>query len=358
MAGKNAKPLNGNDFEQSTTKRTDNQPSRPLGTAGRSKTQEIRAAEVRLGKAVHGLVFNLLPDPSNPYQWTDSMLVAALLKDDIFEDVLKKYAESVANGTIAVSTKGQVSGSVGLETAPQKLREAGLSVLKERVVNLPQVQKVKKAATELKSLYVSEVTSVFHKNDWSQICVVVATGIIGAGIVAGFVDVVNKTKNDKVAGAVSTLVNWTPTTIYEVGDLQATKWKVKVEKSDIEWKPSQGTWKASLFASGEWQVRKDLTLKGRMEVSGSQKGVGGNASVGATFLLGYKYLESVSIDGIMRPAGNYEIVGKLNKKVVVGEQSRFDLFVGVKYQGRYQGAPDREKGAGLAGIAGFELKLD
>lgn len=51
--------------------------------------------------------------------------------------------------------------------------------------------------------------------------------------------------------------------------------------TQFEWKPSANQWKASAYVASEWQVHKDLKLKGRMELLGSNEGASGRFEAGA-----------------------------------------------------------------------------
>ncbi len=357
MKCKNPRPLNGNGADKGTKCRAKHGPSRPVGSQKTDKTPRVNKAEIRVEKAIHGLVFNLLPDPTNPLQWTNSVVAQVLLKDNIFEDVLKKYLEQLASASIEVSTSSgdaAVSHAFKKKSPDKVLANAGTSVLKNRLMKTTQVKKLKSELEGLAKIYGAEIKSVFVNKEWTKMFVVVATGAVAGGIVVGLVDTARRTKSDTLGSVATGLASLIPETLYEVGDL---KLNLKLGHTGIDWTPSKGTWKSSAFVSGQWQAVSAVKLKGRVEVLGSEKGVKGKAQIGATYVIGETYLDSIDGKGTVFTDGNYELLLQLNKRFSGDADTQFDAFIGAKYKGNFSGEPNPDRGNGASVIGGFRLRF-
>jgi len=355
MACKHRKPLNGQCFERGTKARSDNKPSKPVGKGEPTKSSSVQEAEMRVDRAVHGLVFNLLPDSTDPQQWDESVLGEILLKDNLLEEVLKQYLQNVFTGSIEVGPAGKTKVKHGLQSSPEDaLVSAGTSVLKDRLAKNEHVQRLVADLKALGSVYWKEIKTIFVKRDWSQICVVIITGAVAGGLVTGIVDTVHRTKNDTLASGMTGIAGLIPETLYEVGDISRN---LKLGQKGIEWKPSKGTWKTGVFVAGEWNATKSLQLKGRVEFLASDKGVDGAGNVRAIYKIGETYLDSVEAGANALPGGNYELILQFNKSIKTANQARFDVFIGAKYLGRYRGDPAPNDRSGGAAVAGIRLRF-
>lgn len=355
MAPRDRNPLNGNPIDSGTKTKERNYGKGPKVA---EKSQKVQEAETRVNKAIHGLVINLLPHPTDPMQWSESVLVQALAKENIFEEILQAYLEKVMSGSVEVGGQGsKLSHEFNKKSPGKVLEDVTKSAFKDRLMETKPVKELMAAFKSLANIHGSEIKEVFVNKEWTKIFVVVGTVVAAGTAVAGLVDTTRKTKSDTGGQVVTGIANLIPKELFEVGNLKVKNWNVTGGHGGFEWTPSKGEWKASAYVEGQWKPTKDIKFNGRVEVHGSDKETKEKAKVGAMYSVGSAYLDSVEASGTGFSDGNYELMLRLNKTFDGDDDTRFEAFIGAKYKGRYYGDPDPDEQSGFSAIGGFRIRF-
>jgi len=355
MGFKSAKPENGKCPWRGTKAKSAAGNPKPVGTENKGQKPSIAQTHSCIKRSLHGLVINLVPTTNDVKKWDESVLGEVLLKDNILEDLLKKYIEQIASGSIQVGFDGKVSGKHAFKKSHSTvvLGVAG-SALGNRLIENPQVKQLVDDASAMAKAYGRELKAMFFSGDFSKICFVIGVGAVAGGVVVGFVSAVEETESDIVAGAAAGLVNLIPETFYEAGTAEL---KFKTGKTEVEWKPSKGTWKVGGFAGVKWQPTKKFKVSSKLELLIGDKGFDVAGNVKATYDLNQIYLNSVALGTSALPGGNYQIKLQLNKTVSSVKDSQIDLFIGAQYTGRYRGDAREDDNHGFAAIGGIKVRF-
>lgn len=333
--------LRGDPFDAGTFILLNELPSRPLGTI---PGPVVPRPVLPVDTAVYGLVFEL---PSIPEPSRYSFLGQLLTNGNILDDVLKEFANQVANGSITVNSSGKATATSPASQWSGKLIPSGTTVLKDRFFNTSAVQALKNQAENKLDAFASDIWG-WAKSDWTHFCVVAMAAAVGGGAVAlgtrAVVGYINSTKNDTVGGLIADVAKIPKITVG----------KIVIEGGKTTWVPSKGTWSTAVSATEDWQLVKNLKLRGQVEIAASNRSITGKETATLTYHVGHAWLDDVIVRGTGASTGKYDLYVGLEKSLVDDQKHKIDLTIGGTFQGD---VGSRSNGLGFGGQVGIKFTI-
>ncbi|PQO27568.1 hypothetical protein C5Y96_18750 [Blastopirellula marina] len=309
------------------------------GKAGNDASNKLNEAGVNVKKSLDAFLFRFVADPTtfhipitinygekhykHPIDGKDytlkyangirdwrihnkNIIVQALLQKKLWTDIWDDYSRQYLtyNASLNVSNK-----SAGKHTFTPGKKRSAKEVIKTQggkaLMRTQAGQQLKDAASEFINTFCSETVQLWDNGDMF-LMVPVASVLFSGAILAGTVDLAQRTGNDTLAMLPQAVYDGAFSNVYHVGDFQ-------IKNHGLEWQPSKGTWKVDWSLGTHWNLAKDLTLKSDVNLIASdatwrtKARVGGKGRLELTKKVDIPIFDSTSIYSEFLPQGEANI---------------------------------------------------